>query len=57
MEIAEREARARGCLTAQVDTLSFQAPVFYGKLGFEVIGKADGIPESPERYFLLKKYE
>jgi GNAT superfamily N-acetyltransferase len=57
LEIAEREARARGCLAAQVDTLSFQAPVFYGKLGFEVIGKMSAIPESPERYFLLKKYE
>jgi predicted N-acetyltransferase YhbS len=57
MEMAEIEARARGCLAAQVDTLSFQAPGFYEKLGFETIGKVSGIPESPERHFLLKRYE
>lgn len=57
MELAEDEARLRGCLAAQVDTLSFQGPVFYGKLGFEVVGKVSGIPESPDRYFLMKKYQ
>jgi GNAT superfamily N-acetyltransferase len=57
MEMAEIEARVRGCLAAQVDTLSFQGPGFYEKLGFETIGKVSGIPECPERHFLLKKYE
>jgi len=57
MALAENEAVKRGCLAAQVDTLSFQAPVFYEKLGFEVIGKVEGIPGSPDRYFMLKKYE
>ncbi|MGA9574459.1 MAG: GNAT family N-acetyltransferase [Lysobacterales bacterium] len=53
---AESEARARGCLAAQVDTLSFQAPNFYQKLGFEIAGKVSGIPNSPERFFLVKRY-
>jgi len=57
MVLAENEAVKRGCLAAQVDTLSFQAPVFYEKLGFEVIGKVEGIPGSPDRFFLLKKYD
>jgi GNAT superfamily N-acetyltransferase len=57
MELAEVEATKRGCVAAQLDTLSFQGPVFYGKLGFEVVGKVTGFPESPERYFLLKKYQ
>lgn len=57
MELAESEAKKRGCVAAQVDTLSFQGPVFYQKLGFEVVGKVTGFSESPERYFLLKKYQ
>lgn len=57
MELAEVEAKKLGCLVAQVDTLSFQAPVFYEKLGFETVGVVPGFPGSPERYFLLKKYE
>lgn len=53
---AESEAKARGCVAAQVDTLSFQAPNFYQKLGFEIAGKVAGIPNSPERFFLVKRY-
>ncbi|QQX82449.1 GNAT family N-acetyltransferase [Shewanella sp. KX20019] len=53
---AEEEAKKRGCLAAQLDTLSFQAPMFYRKLGFESVGVVPGFPGSPERYFMLKKY-
>lgn len=53
---AENEAIERGCLAAQVDTLSFQAPAFYQKLGFEVVGKVDEVPSSPARFFLFKRY-
>jgi len=56
MELAEAEARKRGCVAAQVDTLSFQGPLFYKQLGFEVIGKISGIPEGHDRLFLLKRY-
>ncbi|WP_028109839.1 GNAT family N-acetyltransferase [Ferrimonas futtsuensis] len=53
---AEEEARRRGCIAAQVDTLKFQAPDFYQKLGFEVIGRVSDIPPSPDRVFLIKRY-
>ena len=56
MQKAESEATQRGCLVSQVDTLSYQAPDFYKKLGFEVVGIIPGFPGSPERYFLMKKY-
>ncbi|MNT51676.1 Acetyltransferase (GNAT) family protein [compost metagenome] len=39
MEIAEREAQARGCIAAQVDTLPFQAPKFYEKWDFRLSAK------------------
>ncbi|MGX5835176.1 GNAT family N-acetyltransferase [Aeromonas piscicola] len=56
MEAAEREAQARGCIAAQVDTLSFQAPKFYEKMGFRIVGKVTDVKNSPDRYFLLKNY-
>ena len=56
MEQAEREAIARGCVAAQVDTLSFQAPDFYRKLGFEVVGRIEGFPAGHDRYFMLKRF-
>jgi ribosomal protein S18 acetylase RimI-like enzyme len=56
MAMAEAEARQRGCVAAQVDTLAVQAPDFYCKLGFEVVGRVTGLQDSPERLFLLKRY-
>jgi GNAT superfamily N-acetyltransferase len=56
MEIAEREAQIRGCIAAQVDTLSFRAPKFYEKMGFHIVGSVSGVKDSPDRYFLLKHY-
>jgi ribosomal protein S18 acetylase RimI-like enzyme len=56
MELAENEAKILGCIVSQVDTLSFQAPVFYQKLGFEVVGTVPSFLGSPERYFLVKNY-
>ena len=54
---AEEQAKQRGCLVAQLDTLSFQAPQFYQKLGFEVVGTVPEFAGSPARYFMLKRYE
>jgi ribosomal protein S18 acetylase RimI-like enzyme len=56
MEQAEALARERGCVAAQVDTLSFQAPGFYRKLGFGVIGTIGGFPPGHDRHFMFKRY-
>jgi ribosomal protein S18 acetylase RimI-like enzyme len=41
VETAEEEAKARHCRYAYVDTLSYQAPDFYRKLGYRVVGTLD----------------
>lgn len=56
MQLAEVEAIKRGCLIAQLDTLDFQAPIFYEKLGFSVVGKVPKFSGSPARYFMMKQY-
>jgi ribosomal protein S18 acetylase RimI-like enzyme len=39
MKKAEDEGRARGCIYAYVDTTSYQAPLFYEKLGYNEVGR------------------
>lgn len=38
VELAEQEAKGRGCRYAYVDTLDYQAPDFYRKLGYRIAG-------------------
>ena len=52
---AEQEARVRGCDRLFLDTQSFQAPLFYKKLGYEVIGVVEGFPRRPHKLYHLKK--
>ena len=55
MQAAEREAAARGCLHAHLDTFDFQALPFYQKLGYEIFGQLDDYPVGHQRYFLQKR--
>jgi ribosomal protein S18 acetylase RimI-like enzyme len=54
LEAAEREARRRGCSQVVLDTHSFQAPGFYQKLGYEIVGVVDEYPRGHKKYYLKK---
>ena len=55
IEAAEAEARNAGCRYAHLDTHSFQAPVFYRKLGYEEFGRLKDSPLGHEQIFLWKR--
>jgi GNAT superfamily N-acetyltransferase len=52
---AEEEGRLRGCTRALLTTLSFQAPGFYKRQGWEVLAELEGIPPAPSRFLMTKK--
>ena len=54
MTEAEKEAMRRGCHHVHVDTMSWQAPMFYQKHGYEVIGVLPDIPRGNQKYLLMK---
>lgn len=56
MLMAESEAKKRGCIAAQVDTLAVQAPEFYQKLGFKIVGQVPGMTPGHTRFFLMKSF-
>ena len=51
---AETEAKARGCHHVHLDTMSWQAPKFYEKHGYSVIGILPDIPKGNQKYLLMK---
>lgn len=57
LETAENEARKRGVKNINLDTMSFQAPDFYLKMGYRIYGQLEGIPEGHTRYSLTKSYK
>lgn len=55
LEVAEKEAKKRGCNNAHLDTHDFQAVNFYQKNGYEICGQLDDLPVGYNRYLLKKK--
>ena len=55
LKAAENEAIKRGCHSIHVDTMSWQAPEFYKKHGYEIISELNDIPNGNKKYHLIKK--
>jgi GNAT superfamily N-acetyltransferase len=54
LKVAEKEAAARGCTRATLDTYSFQAPLFYQRLGYKIVAAVDDLPAGHKHYTLVK---
>ena len=54
---AETYAKSLGCVGAYLDTVSFQAPDFYIKHGYEVLARLAGFPPGPhQKIYLFKRF-
>lgn len=54
VRMVEIEATMRGCTLLYLDTFSFQAPVFYLKLGFDVACELEGFPNNVSKFVMRK---
>jgi GNAT superfamily N-acetyltransferase len=52
---AEEEGARRGCSRAILSTLSFQAPGFYQRQGWQVLGRIDCDPPGHTRFMMTKR--
>ncbi|WP_232463403.1 GNAT family N-acetyltransferase [Tumebacillus avium] len=50
----EEKAREKGARLIELDTISFQAPDFYKKHGYEVFGKIEDFPAGHTHYHYMK---
>jgi GNAT superfamily N-acetyltransferase len=54
LQLAEEEARHRGCGAAVLATISFQAPGFHERRGYHRFGEIDCQPPGTKRIFMTK---
>ena len=55
LTMAEEEARRRGCKRAVLYTISFQAPGFYARNGWQIFGEIPCDPPGTSRVFMSKE--
>jgi GNAT superfamily N-acetyltransferase len=55
LRLAGDEARKRGCVSAVLYTINFQAPGFYERHGYRVLGTIDCLPPGTSRIFMTKR--
>jgi ribosomal protein S18 acetylase RimI-like enzyme len=53
---AEEEAKEAGCISAITSSYSFQAPIFYEKLGYKIVGVFEGYPDGIKKLFFGKMF-
>jgi GNAT superfamily N-acetyltransferase len=56
LALFENEGRKRGCIADFLYTITFQAPDFYKKHGWEEFGRIDCLPEGTSRIFMKKSF-
>lgn len=54
LDMAETEARKRGCFQARLYTYSFQAPAFYIARGYEIFGELPDYPPGHSQIWFKK---
>ncbi|WP_037813545.1 GNAT family N-acetyltransferase [Streptomyces sp. NRRL S-1022] len=54
---AEHLATTRGCTASRLETWDFQAPAFYRKRGYEVVGTIPDYPPGVTEYILTKRLD
>jgi ribosomal protein S18 acetylase RimI-like enzyme len=55
LEKIEASARENHCRLILLDTFSFQAPDFYQKYGYKVVGIVENHPKGHQQYYLEKR--
>lgn len=55
LSMVETEARARGCIGMQIDTMSPEALTLYQRFGFEIAGKLSGLSSGQDLTWLTKR--
>ena len=55
LQVAEKEAFARGCRNAYLDSMDYQAPNFYEKAGYQIAGKLENWDSRGHARYLFTK--
>ena len=55
IKLAEKAAKEGGCSGIDLDTMSFQAPGFYEKLGFTKVGEIGNYKQGIKRFYYSKE--